>query len=341
MTTIVISPALGAESSNPETIQLQVLVQEADWLGLYDQVEVWRARDTSGLYEELTAATWLPARLPKDAGDPPDVAVPGPSLVVDGKSLQLKVNEVTDLDVVVSGTDPLTTTQVAVQITAQGGRAVVSYVDALGQLAVETVEPGTGASLRVVGGDVAALTELPIDELVYGRNPRLGLRSGATAYSFFDLWGTSASLYKTRFRNRLTGAVSEFSAPFSAGQALGLSASSVVVGYLNLVDMNGKPLAYRAVVVGNQLQGALIEDKFVAGRGETKLTDVQGHVEFQLVRGQTVTVAISGTDVVREILVPTDVAVSVFNLLSSSVGTGEDMFKVSVPELVYAERRSL
>jgi hypothetical protein len=59
-----------------------------------------------------------------------------------------------------------------------------------------------------------------------------------------------------------------------------------------------------------------------------------------LVRGTKITVAIAGTDIVRDIDVPTDAAVSSFNLLDPTKGTN-DAFKVQVPVFEYAARRSL
>jgi hypothetical protein len=346
MTTIVVSPSqVVEETPSSEMIQLQVLVKEEDWVGLFDQVEVWRSRDTiNGPYEELTAEKWLRARIPKDAADAPSTPVAGPFAVASGKTLQLKVNETDDLVITVAGVDPMTFGQIAGQITAQGQLKVRSYVTTAGELVVETTEPGTGAVLRVVGGDVAALVGLPMTEpegLAYGRDARIALKRGTEEYLFTDVRGSTAYFYKTRFRNRLTMAVSEFSHPFSVGQALGISSANIVCGYIDLVDMNGKPLAYRMVSVHNRFQGELVENKFIAGRDETKLTDTCGHASFTLVRGCTATVAISGTDIARDILVPTDPTVKTFNLLDPDVGTGEDIFKVQVPQIVYAERRSL
>lgn len=345
MTTIVVSPTQVEEVQSSEMIQLQILVKEEDWWGLFDQVEVWRSRDTiNGPYEELTAEKWLYARVPKTAGDTPAVPVSGAPLVISGKTLQLKVNETDDLVIVVSGVDPMTTAAVAAQITTQGQLKVRSYVDSQGVLVVETTEPGTGAVLRIVGGDVAALVGLPMTEpecLAYGRDARIALKRGTAEYLFTDVRGSTDYFYKTRFRNRLSMAVSEFSQPFSVGQALGISSTNIVLGYVNLVDMTGKPLAYRTVSVHNRFQGELVENKFIAGRDETKLTDLHGHAEFTLVRGCTATVAISGTDIARDIVVPTDPTVKVFSMLDPNVGTGDDIFKVQVPDLIYAERRSL
>lgn len=347
MSTIVIStvPADEADSPSTEIVQLQILVKREDYEDLFDQIEVWRSRSTlRGPYEELTADRWRPARIPKLAGDQPSSPVTGRSVPVVGLTLQIRVGETDDLVVTFTGVDPLTFAQAASQITTQGLTKVAAYVDAGGLLVVETTEPGTGAVLRITGGDAAPLLGLPTEEpdsLAYGRDARIPIKLGTESYLFTDVRGSDAYFYKTRFRNKLTQGVSEFSQPFSLGQALGISAANIVCGTLDLVDTNGKPLSNREVSVFNTYMGDLVEGKFVAGFGENKLTDNNGHVEFTLVRGSHMTVSISGTDVSRNIVVPTDETILVFGLLDADVSTQDDGFRVQVPNIVYAERRSL
>jgi hypothetical protein len=60
-------------------------------------------------------------------------------------------------------------------------------------------------------------------------------------------------------------------------------------------------------------------------------------VEFILPRGQKVTVAVAGTSLVRTITVPDRES---FNLFDPDIAD-DDVFKVQVPLLVMAERRSL
>ena len=347
MSTIVVStvPVDVVDTPSAEIVQLQILVKREDYEDLFDQIEVWRSRSSiRGPYEELTADRWRTARLPKLAGDRPTAPVIGRYVTVVGLALQLRVGEADDLVVTFTGTDPLTFSEVATQITAQGATKVASYVDEDGLLVVTTTEPGTGAVLRVVGGDAAPLlglgTEEP-DSLTFGRDARIPIKLGTESYLFTDVRGSDSYFYKTRFRNKLTLGVSEFSQPFSLGQALGISSANIVCGTLDLVDTNGRPLVNREVSVFNAYMGDLVEGKFVAGFGENRLTDENGHVEFTLVRGAHMTVAISGTDLARNILVPTDADVKIFGLLDADVSTQDDGFVVQTPDLVYAERRSL
>ncbi len=347
MATIVVSTVAVDEVETPSTeiVQLQILVKREDYEDLFTQIEVWRSRTTiRGPYEELTADRWRTARLPKLAGDRPSSAVTGRSVALVGLTLELRVREEEDIVITFTGADPLTFADAAAQITAQGRALVASYVDEGGLLVVETTEPGTGAVLRVVGGDAAPLLGLPIDEpdsLAFGRDARIPIKLGTEAYLFTDIRGSDAYFYKTRFRNPVTQGVSEFSQPFSLGQALGISAANIVCGTLDLVGTDGRPLANREVTVFNTYKGDLVEGKFVAGFGENRLTDETGHVEFNLVRGAHMTVAVSGTDLIRNILVPTDSEVTVFQLLDPEVSTQDDGFVVQVPDIIYAERRSL
>jgi len=347
MATITISPLLVDEDSEStsEMVQLQILVKEEDWVNLFDQIEVWRSRDTlNGPYEELTSEGWRRARIPKTAEDRPATPVTGPLVMVSGKTLQVKVNEQLDILVVISGTDPLTYAAVAALVVSQGGGKLDSYVDGKGVLVVETTEPGTGAILRIVESEAAPILGLPIsepDSLAYGRDARISLKRGTEEYLFTDIRGASTYWYKTRFRNRLSQAVSEFSQPFSVGQALGISRANIVCGQLDLVGLDGRPLSYREVSVYGGYLGELVENRLVAGPAQTKLTDANGHVEFLLVRGLGVTVAIGGTSIVRDIVTPTDPAVSIFGLLDASVSPTDDVFVVQRPDIIYAERRSL
>lgn len=347
MSTIVVSTQQQQESDEPssEIVQLQILVKREDYEGLFDQIEVWRSRSSiNGPYEELTAETWKSARIPKLAGDMVSSPPAGASVVIVGLTLELRVDEDQDIVITFTGTDPLTYADAASQITAQGLTKVRSYVDEDGLLVVETTYPGTGAVLRIVGGDAAPLLGLPTDEpgsLAYGRDPRIAIKPDVEQYLFTDIRGSDAYYYKTRFRNKLSDGVSEFSQPFSLGQALGVSSANIACGQLDLVGLDGRPMANVEVSVHNLYRYDLVENKLVSAQQQNRATDVNGHVEFTLVRGTKVTVAISGTDIVRDITVPTDQDVKIFNLLDPEVAAEDDVFKVQVPNYVYASRRSL
>ncbi len=346
MSSVIIEPislTQQLEEEQLELVQLRILLKRQDFEGLFDQVEVWRSRSTfAGPYEEMTAVVPKTARLPAGAGDPPATPVTGRRVAIDGQTLLLRLDEKDDF-VVTFGT-PLTVGAAATELTTQGMNRFRAHVDSNGVFVVETTQVGTGATIRVTGGEATAQLGLSTDspdDFNFGRDARINLLLTQEEYAFTDLKGSKKFYYRTRFRNRTTQAVSEFSQAFKVGAILGITPANVVCGYLDLVAGNGSPLSGQQVKVFNPLKGELLEGKLVTGREQVKLTDRNGHVEFNLVRGTQYTVAITGTNVVREIVAPTDPAVKVFPLLGEDVGTQDDVFKVQVPDLVFAERRTL
>jgi hypothetical protein len=352
MSTIIISPTGEETEDSSEVVQLEILVSSEDFIGLFDVLEMWRSTSgEDGPYEEITALTNRPARIPKDAGDPPASPVTGPSINILGNAMTLLVNEQTEVFIsFTAGLDPKTFQEVATDITTQGLLLVEAYVEADGRMVVQTKDVGVDSILRVVEGDedentaAATMLGLPTTEpqsLAYGRSARIPLLEDEDQYSFTDPYSSSEYYYKTRFRNSLTGAVSEFSEGFSVGAAVGVTQANLVCGRLELVQANGRPLQNQEVRLHVGFTGDEVDDKVVAGDDLVRSTDENGRVDFVLVRGLRVTVAVPGTDLSREIIVPTDSTISLFNLLDPTVVTGEDMFKVQVPDLVVAERRTL
>lgn len=339
-----------SQFSNEDTAIFQVanldlLVSSDDFFGRYDQLEVWRSRTSAGAYfEELTGKQWLCARLPKAAEDPPMTPVTGPSVNLVGKTLTLRLKEVVDIEVVFTGSDPLTTAQVAAQIASQSAGQLNSYVDSTGQLVVQTTEPGTGAVLRVMPSDAAIILALPTsdpDSLAFGRAGRISLVNKQEAYSFTDSSSAPADFYRTRFRNRSTGAVSDFSFSFSVNRSVGVSRASLSVGYLDLIALDGKALAYVDVSVRSPFVGGTVEGRLVAGADLVKKTDRDGHVEFLLIRGQQYTVGIAGTNVAKTVTAPVDPTVLTFSLIDPRLSDDNDYFRVRTPDLPTLERRSI
>jgi hypothetical protein len=344
MSTIIAVSPLGRQAdSTEEVIRLQVYVTNSDFFGIYDRMEVWRSKDRqSGPYEELTAENITGARIPKDAADPPASPITGPDVTIVGLELDLLVDEQEEEKVTFVGVDPLSYSDIATQIAAQAA-GVDAYVSDAPQVVLQTVGAGTAHSLRVVGGDAAALLGLPTEEpdsLAYGRDARVVLVDGRALYEFTDLRGSADYYYKIRFRNSSSGAVSEFSLPHNTASKLGIDPEQLALGVLDLVQANGKPLINQPVRVHTEFNGTIVDGKVMAGTDVEKSTDANGHVEFLLVRGQRVSIAVPGTSLVRDITVPEDTSVETFNLVDPTL-SGDDVFRVQSPSLVYAPRRSL
>lgn len=327
-----------------EVVTLSMLASDDDFYGFFDCIEVWRSRSTEGgPYVELTGQAWSGARLPAVGTDPVTGGPSGSNVNVAGLTLELLLNEQDLLGVTFTGANPLTKAQAAAQIQSQSLGRLRAWVDASARLVVETVEPGTGATLRVISSDAAAFLGLPLaepDSFVFGREARVLTVPGQSVYTFNDRSGSSSYFYRTRFRNRMNSTVSEFSQPYTAEQIIGVDPANVVVGYLDLVDSAGRMLTGIEVSLRSPFEGKLIAGRLVAGQDLMKKTDARGHVEFTMMRGQTYVVSIAGTNIAKEIVAPADPAVSSFLLVDDTFGTQQDYFRARIPQIPTAERRS-
>jgi hypothetical protein len=341
MTIITVTPPTTVATE--EDLQLDLYVDGPQWEGIFDSLEVWRSRTgAQGPYEALTGPTWMTPRLPAGAPDAPALAQTGPSLNISGSTLSLLVDEETSISVTFTGTNPLTMAQCATQIIAQGLRMVRAYV-INNLLVIESAQPGNIATLRVVGGNAAPMLGLPTTEpasVAFGKDARIPLVHGVDRYHFTDYNGDPDYFYKTRFFNGLTNTYSDFSLPFSGKYISALSPTSIIRGTIDLVDSKGIALCNRAILLSPKSQGSLVEGRVMVDSDTQEYTDANGHLEFTLIRGQNYTVAIAGTDIVRDFTAPTDTSIDTFNMLDPALSSN-DVFTVQQPNIDYMVRRSL
>lgn len=325
-----------------QEVRLSLQVQEDDWLGSYDCMEVWRSRDgEGGPFEEITGASWAPATLLAGVvgQSPPRL---GPLV---GKELKFTINAV-PFSYTFTGVDPLSRNTIASQLTTAGSDRTLgpgrfkAVVQTDLSIAITTQDTGAANTIEVVDSDGAVLLGLVPGTVAFGVDGRIDLVEGQTVYEFVDPHGSSTYYYKTRFRNATDNLVSEFSQPFSGKTNAGLPTGSLVLGFVRLVDERGRPDANRRVLLYSPLQGQRIDGRTVAGGQSYGSTDDTGYLSFYLVRGSRITVAVSGTQIVRDITVPEDPAVTAFDLLSPDYGT-DDVFKVQQPDIDFAVRRTL
>jgi len=181
---------------------------------------------------------------------------------------------------------------------------------------------------------------LPIagpDNIAYGADPRIHLVRGTSSYMFVDRNGSPDFHYRWRLRNILDGGVSAFAGPLQPTPALGVSRPNRVIGFVKLVGIDGNPDVARRVGIHVEFEGKLIEGYAVTGGDRELITDDTGYAEVELVAGTSIRVAIGGTNLVREIRVPSGVAS--FNLLDPNYGT-DDVFTVQRDNTNYATRRN-
>lgn len=345
MTEIILSTTNAAAEGDTEIVTLGIVTQQSDWYGLYDRLQVFRStQDEGGPFEELTAASHSRPRLPKDGGDQPASPVTGPLVTIVGTSLEVELGTPNiTVTVTFTGSDPLTFNQVAGQITAQGQGFITSYVDASGHIVIEGTLPGTISRITIPETEGATRLGLPTaepDNTTQGRDARLSLSPGQTRYIFNDYFGSRDYFYRTRFINAATQAQSDFTISYSANKGLGLDSSQVVLGYALIVRNSGEAYAGAEVRIYTEFDGLLNTGHVVAGGDSVHFADENGRVEFQLIRGHKVTVSLQGTSIVRTITVPTDPAITSFNVLDPNIADA-DVFKAVVPDIITAERRSL
>lgn len=325
------SPILSVTTG--EILKIDIRVEDSQWVDNFDKLEVHRSRSgESGPYEELTGPVWKGATL----------AFKTQPYYVVGKVLSLLLNEAAELDVTFTGVDPLSAASIATQIQTQSLGALSAAVVGT-EIVVTTMQPGAGASIRVLSSDAAGLFALDTVEpgcVTFGQNARIPLISGQGLYSFQDPNGSKEFSYRTRFRNQATNSVGEYSLVFAGMSITNLDPTDLILGTVDLTDLEGRPLQNVHVLVYSRVNTTLVNGKAIIGGSSDRLTDADGHVEFNLVRGSEVTVGIAGTSIARNVTVPTDVALTTFNLLDPSVG-GQDVFQVQVPEYEYAVRRTL
>jgi len=325
------SPILSVATG--EVLRIDIRIDDSMWAGLFDRLEVHRSRSgSSGPYEELTGEFWSPARL----------LIFSRPYVINGKVLSLLLNEQTAIDITFAGVDPIAGSSLATQIQTQGLGFLLSFISGA-DIALETVQPGAAASIRVLESDAAGVFGLQTVEpssVVFGQNARPLLVAGQQNYIFYDPNGSKEFFYRTRFRNSLTNGVSDYSDPFSGKSTTTLDPSNLILGTIDLVDLSGKPASNVHVLVFNRFNGALVSGMGVAGGSADVLTDENGHAEFNLVRGTVITMAIAGTPLARDVTVPTDPTLTTFRLLDPAVG-GQDVFAVQIPNIEFAVRRTL
>lgn len=340
MSSIILRNTPHAAEGDTERIAFGIIVDDADWVGLFDRIQIFRSVDgASGPFEELTSANWDTPRLPKDAGDIPDSPVTGPNVNIVGNELLLTVFE-QPLSITFTGSDPLTHTQVAAQIVAQSLGRLTSYVDVDGRVVIDAVYPGLASRITILESDGATALGLPTLDTATGKDPRIQLVAGTTSYAFVDPFGSRDYHYRTRFINSSTGETSDYSISFSSSDSVGVGVSNTIIGYVELIELSGKATENAEVHVFNEFDGTQVDGKLITGGAVVKLTDESGQAEFVLTRGQRLTVSVQGTTLIRTITVPSDPALSRFNLFDAAIGA-VDVFRVSVPEIITAERRTL
>jgi len=294
----------------------------------FDEIQVWRSDDgEDGTYQEITGALLAGASITS--------AEEGP-FTVDGLTFEVDINDLGTQSLTFDTTDPITAADLATLLSTLLVGATV--VDDRNTLVITNDETGTDSSLEIIGG--TALDELGFTEgdKDIGSAVRIPLVLGTSEYSFTDESGLSASYYRVRYFDSGTDAVSAFQPPFQATAETLVPSASLILGYVDLADLDGSPLVAREITVYFKYVPPLVIGAIgIMGRTVLLETNSSGHAESLLVKGSVVDVAIVGTNMVREITVPS--SGTSFDIMAA-VASADDVFQIQTPDIPTAVRRS-
>lgn len=302
----------------------------AETLDGFDQIVIQRALPRMPGW--LTANEGLPAISPFYM-DPPIEVETGSQLDLDGKPLQFVLHRGAKITVTFpSGLRTLAQLKAVIEAETPFVKAFVKG----GRFFLYTELRGVHASLQVLPGDAATLLRLSTDE-VWGKDAHIRKQAGESRYVFIDPEWTESTRYTYVGRSSASGALSEPSSLFDAR----LLPSITLRGYLDLKDGAGLPVA-------NRLASLLPQDVVLTGSpfyttndGLDRRTDNDGRVIFEMQRGATYQLVVSGSRLVRSIKTD-DTTPSFFNLLDPLYSRDEDPFAVQqLPEEGIYIKRSL
>jgi len=280
-----------------------------------------------GPYTDITAITPQPAKLL-----PP---LPSPYNVV-SKTLQIIRDSQPQVNIIFTGTDPLSAAQLVPQLNTALGAVVAAEV--LGQLELTSTLVGTASKLKIVGGGAAAEFGWAANTKDIGEEAHIQLVAEQTLYSFTDNDGESSYYYKATFLNTTNLLTSSDSDPFQGDAGTLVSASNLAVAKVDLIDGRGIALPDQEITFYSVNESFSVEGFQIAltRRPITIVTSTSGHAEVPLVKGTRWKVIFEGTSFVREFVVP-DADFDLLALLAAA----PDPFKIVELQFPAAPRRTI
>lgn len=258
---------------------------------------------------------------------------------LNGKSLLLKVNGVTTIEVVFAGADPYTTADVITDITAE--TALVVATDAGdSRLCLRTAATGTDASIEILESEGATALGFEAGQIAIGIDADDALDADVHEYRHTDANGSRDYWYRTQLVNNTTSAVGQTQPPFPGSEVPIIPYDLTIAAYVRVIDLRGRPIEGRRVVVSNVFLPNTVGDYNLFRHSDSFVTDETGYGELRLVRGSTIDVHVEGTSYTRRITLPgVQDPADVVNLLDPSLSS-EDEFGIQEPDIDFAVRTS-
>lgn len=284
--------------TNQPLPQVYLIVDIAAALLTYNRIRWYRGREgASGSFEAATAASVQPATLLGTALTPHQL---------NGKTLKLRVNGTTDVNVTFSDPDPVTSAQAAAAIDTAS--ALITAVDEDGKVRITTVATGTGASLEVLESDAAPYLGFLTGVAAVGLGADVALSSGVHEYSFTDQNSHPDFYYKVELRNSSNGAVAPLSIALPSTRPNSVPYSETIACFIRLAGHDGKPLCRRTISVHNvNMPNLVTAGSLLWGIFRNSIsmqTDSSGLASCRLIRGSTVDVSVVGAGFTRRVTIP-------------------------------------
>lgn len=275
-------------------VQFSILVSNNDDLmGLgYTRIEVWQSLDQGNSYQEITASTPQAAFV--------DSFQAQTTFQMGGRLLKFVLDGGIENVVTFSSLTQYWTPQQVVDRINEVTPGVASLNTNGVRLTSPTV--GRASSIEITYSDAGDLGFQV--GLTFGRANRPPLFPETFVYKFSDVSGSTVARYKWRFSADGSNPITPFSPyVFATGVPL-VNTDKLSICSATFVGLDGQPLKTRVVVVADQNPTA-VGGLVVTNTAPMVLdSDASGFLQFTLVRGTKVRVAIEGTVFVREITVP-------------------------------------
>ncbi len=308
-------------------VQLSILVSNNDSLmGLgYSRVEVWQSLDDGDTYQELTAASSQGATLTSLEAST--------TFQMGGRLLKFIISGGSEQSVTF---DPELINWTPHQVANRINEVVSGFAAVVDECVVLTAPTaGRASSIEITYNDADSLG-LDTGTKSYGLDARLAMSSGTLLYTYYDVAGLSTARYRWRFSNNGASPFSDYSA-YVLGSAVPLiSAGSLSVGSATFVSLDGQPRKTKLVIALDQNPSSVSGMILTSGQPLVIESDALGFIQFTLIRGASVRVAIEGTYFVREFVVPNTASFDLITVMAAA----PDVFTVqTVPPFLI--RRTL
>lgn len=313
-----------------EPIQVSYFVADiASALTTYNRLRWYRSRTgQDGTFEPASAPTVQPATLLARNLTPHQI---------NGRTLSLRINGTTQVDVTFADPNPVTTAQAATAV--DGASVLITASDEGGYLRVTTVATGTGASIEVLASDAAPHLGWDTGEASVGLGVDTTLAVGTHEYFYTDQNSDESFWYAVEFRHNTGPQTTGRGVPFPAESPARVPASQTIVCFIRLASLDGSPLVGRQITFFNAFKPNTVtfQDRMwgVFRHYAQMETDRNGYAEIRILRDIEVDFSVGGTGFVRRIRIPA--TGDLVNLLDPALVISDE-FGIAEPNIDFAIR---